>query len=240
MQLRLDQTIVVGALVLLTGIGWLYLVIWPMPMPGGASVTAPGYAVLTLIMWFLMMVAMMVPSVTPVVLLFDRVSQQTAARLPRTLGFVGGYLSAWLAFSAGVSLLQIALIRIGWIDTMGITQHRLVTAALLVAVGIYQWLPLKSACLDHCRSPLQLLTQHYRPGLSGAWRMGLEHGLYCVGCCWLLMLLLFVGGVMNLWWVAGIAILVSIEKLLPRGELVAKSVGLLAIVVGLGLGIETA
>lgn len=240
MQLRLDQTIVVGALVLLTGIGWLYLVIWPMPMPGGASVTAPGYAVLTLIMWFLMMVAMMVPSVTPVVLLFDRVSQQTAARLPRTLGFVGGYLSAWLAFSAGVSLLQIALIRIGWIDTMGITQHRLVTAALLVAVGIYQWLPLKSACLDHCRSPLQLLTQHYRPGLSGAWRMGLEHGLYCVGCCWLLMLLLFVGGVMNLWWVAGIAILVSIEKLLPRGELVAKSVGLLAIVAGLGLGIDTA
>lgn len=123
---------------------------------------------------------------------------------------------------------------------MGITQHRLVTAALLVAVGIYQWLPLKSACLDHCRSPLQLLTQHYRPGLSGAWRMGLEHGLYCVGCCWLLMLLLFVGGVMNLWWVAGIAILVSIEKLLPRGELVAKSVGLLAIVAGLGLGIDTA
>lgn len=237
MQLRLDQTIVVGALVLLTGIGWLYLVIWPMPMPGGASVTAPGYAVLTLIMWFLMMVAMMVPSVTPVVLLFDRVSQQTAARLPRTLGFVGGYLSAWLAFSAGVSLLQIALIRIGWIDTMGITQHRLVAAALLVAVGIYQWLPLKSACLDHCRSPLQLLTQHYRPGLSGAWRMGLEHGLYCVGCCWLLMLLLFVGGVMNLWWVAGIAILVSIEKLLPRGEFVAKSAGLLAIVAGLGLGL---
>lgn len=240
MQLRLDQVIVVGALALLTGIGWLYLVLWPMPMPDGAGVTAPGYALLTLIMWFLMMVAMMVPAVTPVVLLFDRVSQQAAARFPRTLSFVGGYLSAWLAFSAGVCLLQIALIRIGWIDTMGITRHRLVTAVLLITVGIYQWLPLKSACLDHCRSPLQLLTQHYRPGLPGAWRMGLEHGLYCVGCCWLLMLLLFVGGVMNLWWVAGIAILTSIEKLLPRGKLIAQSVGLLAIVAGLGLGIETA
>lgn len=235
MQLRLDRMFVLGALALLTTLGWLYLAMWPMPMPDGTDVTAPRYAALTIIMWFLMMVAMMVPAVTPVVMLFDRVSQQTATRLPRTLSFVGGYLSAWLAFSGAVSLLQIALIRIGWIDAMGVTQHRLVTAALLVAVGIYQWLPLKSACLDHCRSPLQFLTHRYRAGLFGAWRMGLQHGLYCVGCCWLLMLLLFVGGVMNLGWVAGIAILVSIEKLLPQGERVGKLAGLLAVVAGLGL-----
>lgn len=240
MTQNIDRVIVVGALALLIGISWLYLMMWPMPMPDSAGVTAPGYALLTIMMWFLMMVAMMVPAVTPVVMLFDRVSQQTAARVPRTFSFVGGYLCAWLAFSAAVSVLQIALIRIGLIDTMGITRHRIVTAALLITVGIYQWLPLKSACLDHCRSPLQFLTHRYRPGLAGAWRMGLEHGLYCVGCCWLLMLLLFVGGVMNLWWIAGIAILVSIEKLMPRGELVAKSMGVLAIVAGLGLGINPA
>lgn len=235
MQLRIDRMMVVSALALLTGVGWLYLGLSPMPMPGGAGVTAPRYAMLTLVMWFLMMIAMMVPAVTPVVLLFDRVSQQAAARLPRTLAFVGGYLSAWLVFSAAVSLLQIALIRIGWIDTMGTARHRMVTATLLIAVGTYQWLPLKSACLNHCRSPLQLLTHRYRPGLSGAWRMGLEHGLYCVGCCWLLMLLLFIGGVMNLWWVAGIAILVSIEKLMPRGNLIARIVGAVSILAGLAL-----
>lgn len=209
-------------------------------MPQSAGVATLSYAALTVVMWFLMMIAMMAPSVTPVVLLFDRVSRQAATPLTRTLVFASGYFSAWLVFSAVISLLQIALIQIGWIDTMGIARHRIMTAMLLVVIGIYQWLPVKSACLDQCRSPLQFLTQRYRPGLPGAWRMGLEHGLYCVGCCWLLMLLLFIGGVMNLWWVAGIAILVSIEKLMPRGEIVAKAVGVLAVAAGLVLGITAA
>lgn len=239
MQLPIDRIVVAGSLALLTVIGWLYLVLWPMPMPDGAGVATLNYAALTATMWFLMMIAMMAPAVTSVVLLFDRVSRQTPARFTRTFGFIGGYFSAWLAFSLVVSVVQIALIQIGWIDTMGVAQHRIVTAALLITVGIYQWLPLKSACLNQCRSPLDLLTHRYRPGALGPWRMGLEHGLYCVGCCWLLMLLLFVGGVMNLWWVAGIAILVSLEKLVPRGELIARSAGALAIVAGLALGIQS-
>lgn len=208
-------------------------------MPGSTGVATLNYAALTIIMWFLMMIAMMAPSIMPVVLLFDRVSRQTATPLARTLVFASGYFSAWLVFCVAVSLLQIALIRIGWIDTMGVAQHRTATALLLIVIGIYQWLPVKSACLDQCRSPLQLLTHRYRPGLAGAWRMGLDHGFYCVGCCWLLMLLLFVGGVMNLWWVAGIAILVSIEKLVPRGEIVAKAAGALAVAIGLVLGITS-
>lgn len=227
MLLTLDRFLVVAALLLLAAIGWLYLVLWPMPMPDGAGAATVSYAALTVIMWFLMMIAMMAPAVTPVVLLFNRVSQQAPAPLARTVSFIGGYFCAWLAFSVLVSCLQIGFIEVRWIDTMGVTRHDVVSAVLLLAVGAYQWLPLKTACLDHCRTPLHFLTRNYRPGFSGAWRMGLGHGVYCIGCCWLLMLLLFVGGVMNLWWVAGITALVASEKLLPQGQVVARVAGVL-------------
>ena len=123
----------------------------------------------------------------------------------------------WAVFSIAATLLQVELIAAGWIDAMGVAAQPWVTSALLVAVGVYQWLPTKRACLDHCRSPVQFLVEAYRPGAMGALLMGLQHGLYCLGCCWALMLLLFVGGVMNLLWVAAItAIVFRREAARPR------------------------
>lgn len=218
-----DRVIVVFALALLAALGWSYLFVAPMPMPQGAGVTTIDYAVLTAVMWLLMMIAMMAPAVLPVVMLFHTVARRAAGSpVARTLNFVTGYFTAWAAFSVLATMLQIALILAGPVNTMGATTHPLWTAAVMAAAGTYQLLPAKSACLDHCRSPIGFLTRHYRPGLAGAWRMGLFHGAYCVGCCWVLMLLLFVGGVMNLVWVVGLTVLVALEKLVPFGRQVSR------------------
>jgi predicted metal-binding membrane protein len=227
-----DRWTLLIALAALTALAWAYLKWSPMPMPassGGLRTTH--YLVVTFLMWLVMMVGMMTPSVAPTVLLFDRVARRGApgGTLARTVPFVAGYLLAWLAFSVAATLLQIELIATGWIDAMGVAARPWVTAALLTAVGIYQWLPAKRACLDHCRSPVQFLVDAYRPGTSGALLMGLQHGLYCLGCCWALMLLLFVGGVMNLLWVAGIAALVFVEKLLARGDWLRRAIGVAAL-----------
>jgi len=221
-----DRAVPLLALASLALLGWLYLLYWPMPMPGEAGVAAWDYAALSAIMWFVMMIAMMSPAVLPVVLLFDgAVRRSNAAPLPRTLAFVGGYFSAWMLFSVAVTAVQVALIETGAIDTMGVTREPAFTTGLLAAVGLYQWLPIKAACLEHCRSPMDAITRHFRPGTSGAWTMGWHHGLYCVGCCWLLMLLLFIGGVMNLAWVAGLTLLVMLEKLTGGGPWVRHATG---------------
>ena len=207
-----------------------------MPGTSGGLRTAH-YVTVTFLMWFVMMVGMMVPSVAPTVLLFDRVARRSAsgATLARTVPFVSGYLLVWGAFSAAATALQVELITAGWIDAMGVAARPWFTAALLAGVGLYQWLPAKRACLDHCRSPVQFLVEQYRPGVSGALRMGVGHGLYCLGCCWALMLLLFVGGVMNLLWVAVIAAVVFAEKLLARGEWLRRAIGIVALAAALAV-----
>jgi len=229
------RPVVLGALGLLTALAWCYLAWWPMPMPDAAGVATLSYLILSTLMWSLMMVAMMAPAVVPVILLFDRAARHGHATAGRTSSFVAGYFSAWAGFSLAVSALQILLIQLDWIDTMGIARHWQLSAALLILVGIYQWLPVKLACLRHCQSPVHVLAHSFRAGRLGAWRMGLEHGLYCVGCCWLAMLLLFIGGVMNLWWIAGIAVAVSIEKLVPNGYFIARLLGMLSILGGIGV-----
>jgi predicted metal-binding membrane protein len=176
-------------------------------------------------MWFIMMLAMMTPANLPAVLLFHRVVHNSSAPLLRTMLFASGYFAAWGLFSLLATALQFGLSHIGLINDAGVAQSAGVSAGLLAAIGIYQWLPLKNSCLEHCRSPMDFLTQHFRPGMLGASRMGLLHGLYCIGCCWLLMLLLFVGGVMNLLWIAGITLLIVLEKLLSRGPVVQRLVG---------------
>jgi predicted metal-binding membrane protein len=221
-----ERLIVLLALALLAALAWGYLFLAPMPMPQAAGVTAIDYAALTAVMWLLMMIAMMTPAVLPVVMLFHTVARRAqGSPAPRTLTFIAGYFTAWAAFSVLATLLQIGLILAGTVDTMGKATQPLWTAAFLVVVGAYQFLPVKATCLDHCRSPIAFLTQHYRPGLAGAWRMGLSHGSYCVGCCWMLMLLLFIGGVMNLLWVVGLTLLVVLEKLLPRGPQLSRAAG---------------
>jgi predicted metal-binding membrane protein len=234
-----DKLILFAALTALVALAWAYLWLAPMPMPAtSGGLRTLDYLVLTFLMWFVMMVGMMVPSVVPTVLLFDRVARRGSQQgmLGRTVPFVLGYLTAWLGFSVIATLAQVELIAAGWIDDMGVSTQPLTTAAVLLGIGIYQWLPAKRACLGHCQGPVQYLVSAYRPGASGAWRMGLGHGLYCLGCCWTLMLLLFIGGVMNLLWVAVIAGVVFVEKLLARVQWLRPAIGIVALVGGLAFG----
>lgn len=199
-----------------------------MPMPASSGgLRTPHYLAFTVAMWVVMMIGMMVPSAAPTVLLFDRISRNPPnnGSSARTASFLSGYLVVWGAFSIVATLVQIELISLGWIDDMGVTTGHMGAAALLLAVGIYQWLPAKRACLAHCQSPVDFLVREYRPGHAGALRMGMRHGLYCLGCCWALMLLLFVGGVMNLLLVAAIAGLVFAEKVIARGRWLRELIG---------------
>jgi predicted metal-binding membrane protein len=233
-----DRLIILGALGALTGLAWACLTLAPMPMPmTSGGLRTPHYFALTFAMWLVMMVGMMTPSVAPTVLLFDRIARRAPGgrSLARTAAFGAGYLIVWLGFSAAATALQVELISLEWVNAMGVAPRTLGTAALLVGVGLYQWLPVKRACLAHCRSPFDFLVSEYRPGLPGALRMGLRHGLYCLGCCWSLMLLLFVGGVMNLLWVAGITALVLTEKLFVRGEWLRHAIGAAAMLAAAGV-----
>jgi predicted metal-binding membrane protein len=204
-----------AALGVLVVVSWYYLVAWPMPMPGEAGVRAPAYLWLTFVMWLVMMVAMMTPSAAPAVMLFHRVQRGSWAR---TAAFLAGYFIAWAGFSLGATLAQLALIEAGGIDAMGVAANRWMAAALLAVAAIWQWLPVKEACLRQCRSPAEFLASHYHPGVTGAIHTGIRHGAYCVGCCWALMLLLFVGGVMSVVWISGLTLLVALEKLAPGGQ----------------------
>jgi predicted metal-binding membrane protein len=181
-------------------------------------------------MWAVMMVAMMLPSAAPVILLvlgaFRRRGGSSARRC--AVVFIGGYVVAWTAFSAVAASAQLWLHRMALLgDDMTLRSAGL-SGIVLLAAGVYQWLPLKDRCLTHCQSPLAFLTQHWREGVAGALSMGLRHGTYCVGCCWLLMTMLFVLGVMNLLWIAALATFVLIEKLTSQGAIIGRIAGMAA------------
>ncbi len=189
----------------------------------------PGYAALVFLMWWIMMIAMMTPSAAPMILLHAAVRRKTqpgrdAAALSAV--FLAGYLAIWGVFSAVATGLQWALELRGLVSPamMTVTSGAL-GGAILVAAGAYQFTALKQACLVQCRQPAHFLSRHHRPGRAGAFRLGVLHGAWCLGCCWALMALLFAGGVMNLWWILGLALLVMAEKLLPRGERLARIAG---------------
>jgi predicted metal-binding membrane protein len=193
------------------------------------------YSALIFAMWIAMMVGMMLPSATPAILLFARVlknSHQAEAPVTRTYAFVAGYLLAWAGFSFAATILQYALARSALLSPMMVSASPTLGASILIGAGVYQLTPMKRACLAHCRGPVDFITRHYRRGVGGALHMGALHGLYCVGCCWALMLLLFFGGVMSLVWIAAITIFVLLEKLLPVGPLTAKVSGVLLIGAG--------
>ena len=252
--LRRENTVVAAALFVLILLAWLALLAgagtgmsvvamsgwWlPMSLPAGESWPwTPYYWLIAFVMWAVMMVAMMLPSATPMVLLYARVvrrADQQAASTEAPLSipvFAGGYLSLWILFSIFAVGLQFALERAGLITMMMSSRSTVLSGALLIAAGAYQLTPLKAACLEHCRSPAAYLANHWRPGPIGAWRMGLEHGAYCVGCCAVLMLLLFVGGVMNLVWITGLSLFVVIEKLAPAGAGLAKAIAIILIGAG--------
>lgn len=188
-----------------------------MPSIDPGSVWTAAYLVPALMMWALMMVAMMLPSAAPMILLYGRLARRAGGRaLDDTLVFALSYVVIWTLFSAFAALGQAFLIDAGAISrlTLRVGSGR-IAGGLFVLVGLYQLSPLKKACLDHCRSPLSFVMRLWRPGPGGALRLGLVHGLYCLGCCWGLMLLLFVGGAMSTAWIAGLAAIVFLEKVTP-------------------------
>jgi predicted metal-binding membrane protein len=186
-------------------------------------------------MWAVMMVAMMLPSAAPTILLFAGVSRrrrlQGRPAVPAAV-FTLGYLLVWMLYAAAAATAQWELHRLALLSPAMASASPLLGGGLLVAAGVYQWMPLKGACLSHCRSPLGFFSTEWREGAWGALLMGMRHGSFCVGCCWLLMALLFVAGVMNLLWVAAIAGFVLLEKLLPGGARLGKAVGVLLILWG--------
>lgn len=210
----------------------------------------PGHAVLMFSMWWLMMIAMMLPSAARMVLLHATVTQKGLARLAdkgpntrshqllsATTAFVSGYLLLWGVFSLVAAVGQWALERGELLSAMMMPTNKFLGSGLLLAAGLWQLTPLKSVCLRHCRSPIGFVSTHWRPGVRGAFRMGIEHGVFCLGCCWFLMALLFFGGVMNLIWIIGLAMFVLVEKLMPVGVVFGRVTGLALIAWGVWLGL---
>jgi len=237
--IRRNRSITIAGLILLTLLAWAYLLAGAgMPShPKHMAMEGPGFMIVAT-MWWTMMIAMMVPSAAPTVLLYARVYRVRIedGPSPPVGAFLSGYLLCWLVFSLAAAAIQL------WLQDAAIASPitmRLHTAgaagALLILAGLYQLSPLKNACLGKCRSPAQFLAHHYRPGPAGAFRMGAIHGAFCVGCCWLLMALLFVGGVMSIAWIAALAITVAAEKLLGAGPSFAQVVGAALIVGGASL-----
>jgi len=250
-----DRVTIWGGLAALSVLAWIYL--WRMPaganpmngmagMPGMAGMSAmPGMTMispwspaqlwLTFSMWAVMMVAMMMPSAAPMVTLYARIVEGRGS--PPGLHvwlFAGGYVAVWTAFSAAAAVLQAALASAA-ILTGAMRVAPLAGGIILALAGIYQISPLKRRCLRHCQSPMGFLMTHWRDNATGALAMGAWHGVFCVGCCWMLMALLFVAGVMNLAWVALLTAFVLIERVTPWGQTIAAISGFALIAGGLAM-----
>jgi predicted metal-binding membrane protein len=197
-----------------------------------------GHFAFMLMMWVVMMVGMMTPTVAPMVLLYAGIARQASSRgtpFAHAGWFASGYLLAWIAFAAAATLSQWWLESRALITPMMGGTGRATGGLILVAAGVYQWLPVKQACLAQCGAPLAFVQRHggFAPSARGSVRLGVLHGLYCIGCCWALMALLFAFGVMNLVWIAGLMVYVLLEKLVPASRAVSRVAGAAAIVTGL-------
>jgi predicted metal-binding membrane protein len=258
--LRRDRLIVMAALVLITAFAWTDLV-WladDMEMggmdmtgfrmiPAGLGLMMPSTApwqpiefAYVLAMWAVMMIGMMTPSAAPMILIYARVGRQAAEQgrpFAPSGWFAGGYLLAWVGFALTATSAQWALDRAALLTPTMKSASNVLGGTVLIVAGLYQWTPIKDACLSYCRSPLLFIQRQggFRSDAAGAMVLGLRHGLYCIGCCWALMALLFVGGVMNLLWIAALAILVLLEKVTRFGRFLARAAGVVFIGGGLWL-----
>ncbi len=242
--LKRDRAFVIAGLGGIAGISWVYIfhLAREMGTSTGMEMGVPrmqGWGavdfILMFVMWAVMMVAMMTPSAAPMILTYSRVNRRHhEQRSPflATAVFLAGYLVVWTGFSAVATLAQWELHRAALLSPMMVSNSPLLGGVLLIGAGVFQFTPLKRACLAHCRSPLGFFMTEWREGTRGALLMGIRHGIFCVGCCWLLMALLFVAGVMNLLWVAVIAAYVLVEKIVPAGHWVSRGIGLCVIVGG--------
>ena len=255
--LRRDRAIIIAALSLLTILAWAYLV-WladDMSMggmdmkgfrmiPAGQGLMMPASApwqpvefAYVFAMWTIMMIGMMAPSVAPMIFIYTLVGRLAVkGRHPFAASgwFASGYLIAWAGFSLAATSAQWALERAALLTPMMEGASNVLGGIVLIAAGIYQWTPVKEACLSYCQAPLTFILRHggFRREPTGALALGFRHGLYCIGCCWALMLLLFVGGIMNLFWIAALAILVLLEKVIPAGRIIARLAGGLFVLAG--------
>lgn len=243
--LRRDRWLVGGALAVMIALCWAWIV--PMARDMYGDMTGPAawmmtrrwdgaHLALLFAMWVVMMAGMMLPSAAPTLLLYARVvrSDPAAAR-PRAqvYGFAGGYLLVWTAFSLLATVLQRVLAHLLLLSSMMEARDRIFGGALLIVAGVYQLTPMKRTCLESCRSPAAFIARHWKRGVAGAFRLGVAHGNHCLGCCWALMLLLFVGGVMNLWWIGALTVFVLLEKVAPLGVQGGRLSGVLMIALGL-------
>jgi len=248
--LRRDRLIVASALGVIAALAWAY-VLWlaaDMGMdgmnmsgfrmvPAGIGMMAPAAApwsavefAFVFVMWAVMMVGMMIPSAAPMVLIYARVGRQASAQgkpFAAAGWFATGYLLTWAGFALAATAAQWALDRTAWLDPKMASASQVLGGIVLIAAGVYQWTPLKDMCLAHCQSPLLFIQQQggFHRDPSGSLLLGLRHGAYCVGCCWVLMMLLFVGGVMNVLWIAAISAFVLVEKVMPVGRLISRIAG---------------
>jgi predicted metal-binding membrane protein len=231
-----DRIVVLGALSSVVALSWAYVLAgagMDMMMPAAWGL---GYAGVMFVMWWVMMVAMMLPSAAPMVLLFaamNRKQKESGNPFVPTALFASAYLIVWAGFSIAAVAVQWSLESMALLSPALVSVSVVLGGSLMLAAGIYQLTPLKQACLAHCRSPLQFILTRWRAGANGAFRMGIEHGTYCVSCCWFLMGLLFFGGIMNLYWIAGLAVFVLLEKTIPVGHWFSYFVGIALIVWGI-------
>lgn len=253
--LRRDRAVVAACLFAIIISAWAY--VWRLAadmemggmdmtgfrmIPAGSGLMMPAMApwqpiefAFVFVMWAVMMIGMMTPSIAPLVLIYARVGRQAAAQqkpFAATAWLASGYLLAWISFSIVATIAQWAIEREGWLTSAMAGASNTFGGLTLIAAGLYQWTPLKDACLWQCQAPLQFIQRHggFRGDAMGSLVLGVRHGIYCVGCCWVLMALLFVGGVMNVLWIAAIMVFVLIEKVIPAGRLVSRvsGAGLLA------------
>jgi len=255
--LRHDRLVVAAALGLLAALAWSYVVWLAADMnmggmdmsgfrmiPSGMGLMAPAVApwspmefAFAFIMWSVMMIGMMTPSAAPMILIYARVGRQAAIEdkpFAATGWFASGYLLAWTGFALLATAAQWGLDRAALLDSMMASASNVLGGIVLIAAGVYQWTPLKDLCLAKCQSPFLFIQQQggFRRDIAGSCLLGLRHGAYCVGCCWVLMALLFVGGVMNVLWIAALAVLVMPEKIAAMGRVIARIAGVALIAAG--------
>ena len=232
-----DRVVIWLGLAAVTALSWLYVYRQMGPMEGMADIAMPAVFapwtatdfVLNLAIWWAMMPGMMLPSVAPMILTFATINRRKRERgqpFVRAMVFTSGYLIAWGLFGVFATVADWGLEQAALISPVTGRLSPILGAIVVTAAGIYQLTPLKSVCLTHCRSPFDFVLNHWREGTAGALRMGVEHGLYCLGCCWFLMALLFAAGIMSLLWMAAITVFVFIEKLSPAGQLIARASGI--------------
>jgi predicted metal-binding membrane protein len=236
-----ERLLILAELSALTALSWLYLVRMPMSATDFGAVVvrlaaplSPGLVNfwLAFMMWAVMMVAMMLPGAAPMILMYARIARSREdASAAGQWAFAGGYVVIWTMFSAAATVTQSALQHFAFISN-GLSTAPIVSATILVGAGVYQLTSFKHTCLGHCQSPVAFFMTHWRAGTASAFRMGLAHGAFCVGCCWMLMALLFAVGVMNLAWVAALSAFVLLEKLMPYPQAIARSTGAVMIACG--------